>query len=46
MMTIDDPQKSAKPLKSNDPEKRRNYRQKSSFVVKTTLNALIPIAFQ
>jgi hypothetical protein len=41
-----DPQKSAKPLKSNETEKRRNHRQNSSKVVKTDHNPLIQHAFQ
>jgi hypothetical protein len=45
---IDDfaPGNSTKPLKSKEPEKRPNHRQKSSFVVRTTLNQLIQKAFQ
>jgi hypothetical protein len=40
------PEKSPKPLISNDPKKRRNHRQNSSKLVKTLSNRLIPLAFQ
>jgi hypothetical protein len=35
------PKKSCKSLISNETGKRRNHRQKSSFVVRTTYNLLI-----
>jgi hypothetical protein len=38
--------KPVKPLKTNDPEKRRNHRQKSSEVVKTKLKPLISFKVQ
>jgi hypothetical protein len=38
--------KPVKPLKTNDPEKRRNHRQKSSEVVKTKLKPLISLKVQ
>jgi hypothetical protein len=40
---IDDdlvPEKSAKSLKTNGSEKRRNHRQKSSFIVRTGVSPL------
>jgi hypothetical protein len=40
-MTISSPQESSNPLKTKNSEKRRNRRQKSSFVVRTAPNALI-----
>jgi hypothetical protein len=40
IMTIPDPQKPRNPLKNNETEKRRNHRQKSSFVVRNGLNPL------
>jgi hypothetical protein len=40
-MTIPSPVFPANPLKTNGSEKRRKSRQKSSFIVKTALNALI-----
>jgi hypothetical protein len=46
LLTISGPEKSANPLKTNDPEKRRNHRQESSKVVKTGRKALIQNNFQ
>jgi len=39
---VDDfaPGKTPKPLKTNGSKKRRNHRQKSSFIVKTGVNPL------
>jgi len=34
------PPKSFNPLKTNETKKRRNHRQKSSFIVKTGVNIL------
>jgi len=41
-----DLEKSYNPLKSNDMKKRRIYRQKSSFIVKTSFNHLILLKIQ
>jgi hypothetical protein len=39
------PEKPPNALKTNEPEKRRNHRQKSSKVVKTGLNPLNSLKF-
>jgi hypothetical protein len=40
-----DPANPAKPLKSNDPKKSRNHRQKSSKIVKMRVNTLNSLRF-
>ena len=40
LMTILGAVESARPLKTNGSKKRRNHRQKSSFIVKTGVNPL------
>jgi hypothetical protein len=40
LLTMAGPVYSPNPLKTNETEKRRNHRQKSSFIVKTGFNPL------